>query len=82
MSTEPRDLGALFRECAAGRREYAKNAPDDTRALLEVEANTLEMAARVADGDESPLYSWLPSWRWTEGMTEALYRREVTDGPR
>jgi hypothetical protein len=41
VTTEPRDLAALFRECAAGRREYVQNAPDDTREVLEVEAQTL-----------------------------------------
>jgi hypothetical protein len=62
------ELADLFRQTAAGRREYATNAPESTAAILETEACALDAAARLADGDLSPMYGWLPSWRWTEEM--------------
>lgn len=68
----PGDLAALLRYAAAGRREYLRGVPDDMHRLVEVEADTLESAAVVADGRLDPLYGWLPSWRWTPEMDAAL----------
>lgn len=65
--TEP-TTGALLRAAAAGRREYAVGAPPRIAADLTAEADTLETAARIADGDLTPLYGLLPSWRWTAAM--------------
>jgi hypothetical protein len=54
---------------SAGRRGYISGGIGSSHhvALLEHEATTLESAARV-DGDLGPLYSWLPSRRWTAQM--------------
>jgi hypothetical protein len=62
-------IAALLRRGAAGRREYAANAPDAQRQVLEIEANVLDHAAKVAGGDLGPMLSWMPSWRWTDEMT-------------
>ena len=62
------DLAALLRYAAQGRREYLHGMPADMLDLVEVEADTLDQAAIVADGRLEPLYGWLPSLRWTEQM--------------
>lgn len=71
VPAEGSGLAAMLRAAAAGRREYAENAPDPSRAVLEQEAATLESAARLADGDMEPMYGWLPAWRWTSEMFDA-----------
>lgn len=58
--------GDLLRLAAAGRREYAESAPYPDRTILLGEAEVLESAAKIADGDLAPLYGLLPSWRWGE----------------
>lgn len=61
----------LLRLAAEGRREYAKHAaavvhPMSLEALLRSEADILDAAAKIADGDTAPLYGLLPSWMWEE----------------
>lgn len=61
----------LLRLAAEGRREYAKNSPGVMRSmllgeLLHSEADILDAAAKIADGDTAPLYGLLPSWMWEE----------------
>lgn len=68
------DLAALLRFAAQGRREYAASAPRAARALIEIEAGTLESAAQVAEGQVRPLIAWIPSWRITPAMHDYLYR--------
>lgn len=76
-------IAALLREIAAGRLEYAAGYSHNEKnpALvaqkrsLEIEAATLEAAAKIAEGDSGPLYGLLPSWRWSEAMTAALYAK-------
>jgi hypothetical protein len=65
-------LCALLAEAAAGRREYAVNAPEDSALVLEDEARQLETVARLVRGDMSAMTAWLPSWRWTSEMCEEL----------
>ena len=60
------DLTALLAQASAGRREYAGNAPEATRSVLESEAATLDAVTRLVAGDMAPMRSWLPSWRWDE----------------
>jgi len=70
------EIVARLRECAAGRREYlagyAESEPNpvmrEQRRTLEIEALTLEAAVKIAEGDASPLYGLLPSWRWSPEM--------------
>lgn len=62
----------LLAQAAAGRREYAVNAPDDSALVLESEARQLETVARLVRGDMTAMTAWLPSWRWTSEMTEHL----------
>lgn len=54
----------LLRACAQGRRDYAQNAPEDTRRVLEIEANAYDNAARLVDGDLTVAYGLLPSRSW------------------
>jgi hypothetical protein len=63
---EPVTTAELLRACAAGRLEYAENAPAETRQSLETEANALNNAAALVEGDLRVAYSLLPSWRWAE----------------
>lgn len=78
------DIAALLRMVAAGRREYKHGVSDDAspRARpmtfnehLEIEASLFDTAAKLAEGDDDPLYGLLPSWRWSEAMTAALYAK-------
>lgn len=62
----------LLAQAAAGRREYAVNAPDESALVLEGGARQLETVARLVRGDMSAMTAWLPSWRWTAEMTETL----------
>jgi hypothetical protein len=75
---------APLRAAADARREYAalREAGDPPAALgLRVEAELLEAAARVADGDLCPMCGWLPSWRWTAEMNAARVAEGTeTDG--
>lgn len=71
------DLARTLRAAAQGRREYADSHPrceawDRVVELLRMQADTLDQAARIAEGDLGPLYNWLPSWRWTPEMTAVL----------
>lgn len=66
------EAAGRLRMAAAGREEYAKRmeGSDDPslikqRETLLLQATTLRHAADVVEGDFGPLYSWLPSWRWT-----------------
>lgn len=68
------DPAALLRAAAAGRREYAVNAPDDMAEALDSQAGTIEHAAQLVDGDYRPLYNWLPSWRWTPEMARRVQK--------
>lgn len=71
---EARRLADLFRAAAAGRREYLAACPDERhRELLNLECATLDAVADVIDGNLWPLYSWLPSARWTDQMVAALH---------
>jgi hypothetical protein len=69
MTTEGDSLSVAdaLRMGAWGRRRYAEQAPESTRMVLLSEADTLDAAARVVDGDFRALRSWLPSWDWQEG---------------
>ena len=49
------DAARLLRMAAEGRREYAANASEPDRLLLEHEATVLESAARIVEGDLGPL---------------------------
>lgn len=72
------DMGAAekLRAAAAGRREYAASGGLDHQVeALHIEACALDRAADLVDGDDSPLYGWLPSWRWSQEMEDALYGR-------
>lgn len=74
-------IAKLLREVAEGRREYLgsyeKNPTNprlrQMRDALVSEISLLEAAAKIAEGDTEPLYGLLPSWRWTDQMTAALY---------
>ncbi|MGI5247561.1 hypothetical protein [Dactylosporangium sp. CA-139066] len=66
------EAARLLRQAAEGRLEYLASCPDQrARDVLETEASTLRHAADVVEGDLTPLYGWLPSWRWTDEMTAA-----------
>ena len=43
----PAEIVARLETCAAGRREYAENAPDDQRAVLLTQAAAFDNAARA-----------------------------------
>ncbi len=66
METTSLSTADLLRAAAAGRREYANGLEGPMYKDLMHEAEILEIAARIADGDVSPLYGLLPSWRWGE----------------
>jgi hypothetical protein len=72
VSTTP-DPAAILRAAAAGRREYAGNAPAEQADVLDLQATTLDQAAEIVGGDYGALYGWLPSWRWTAGMETRLW---------
>ncbi|GAA0583097.1 hypothetical protein GCM10010172_80160 [Paractinoplanes ferrugineus] len=65
-------IAGLLADAAAGRREYAVNAPDDSALVLESEAVQLETVARMVRGDMTAMTAWLPSWRWTAEMCEEI----------
>jgi hypothetical protein len=72
ISRERARIVDLLAQAAAGRREYAVNAPDDSALVLEDQARQLETVARLVQGDMSAMTAWLPSWRWTSEMCEEL----------
>ncbi len=61
----------LLRLAAEGRREYAATGSEaqhvmtDTQ-ILRAEAQNFDSARKIVEGDTSPLYGLLPSWRWGE----------------
>jgi hypothetical protein len=57
-------MRALLSMCAAGRSEYAANAPDAAAEILNREAATLESALAIINGDSDTVRAFLPSWRW------------------
>lgn len=67
------ELAQTFRAAAEGRRGYARNASAEVVQALELQAVTLDGAAKVITGDPGPLYDWLPSYQWTPAMTARLY---------
>lgn len=74
----PATLARTLRDAAQGRRELAKGIKADHPVIadnLNLQALTLDDAARVADGDLGPLYDWLPPHRWTDDMHARLSRR-------
>lgn len=68
ISAFRRDLVFLLEQAAGGCREYAVNAPDASRAVLEQQASDLDAVIRLVEGDMTALTAWLPSWRWTAQM--------------
>ena len=61
----------LLKLAAAGRREYASTGSASQHVLtdtqiLNAEAQNFESALKIVQGDLSPLYGLLPSWRWGE----------------
>lgn len=58
--------GDLLRLAASGRREYARGAVGIVLHDLLAEADALESAARLVDGDLDVLKSFLPSWMWDQ----------------
>jgi hypothetical protein len=75
-------LQALLAQAAAGRREYAVNAPDDSALILEDQARQLEAVARLARGDMTVMTAWLPSWRWTDEMAPEVGLRATESAER
>lgn len=69
-----------LRAVAAGRGEYLPNEDAlwqavhaaDSHALIAAEVDALDQAARIVEGDTAPLYSLLPSWRWSDEMNAEL----------
>lgn len=65
----------LLKLAAAGRREYASSGAESQhvmtdKQILNAEAQNFESALKIVQGDLSPLYGLLPSWRWEEaGLT-------------
>lgn len=77
------EYAGMLRAAAEGRRDYAKSAgslPGDIAGHLELQAATLDAAAKVLTGDLGPLYDWLPSHMWTPEMTARLYPERAADG--
>lgn len=72
-------LQDLLAQAAAGRREYAVNAPDGSALVLEDQARQLEAVARLARGDMTVMTVWLPSWRWTHEMAPDVIKK-TADG--
>lgn len=66
-STACGEAALRLRRAAAGRREYQGGGEDSDRVLAE-QAGTIEMCARVVEGDLAPLRYWLPTWRWTDEL--------------
>lgn len=60
----------LLQLAAEGRREYARGytdkQPNDWYNALMAEAHCFDVAVQIINGDKSPLYGYLPSWRWGE----------------
>lgn len=60
-----------LRRTAAGRREYAANAPDHIREELEHEALGYEASAYIVE-DPRHVMGAVPSWRWTDEETASI----------
>ncbi len=65
----------LLTLAADGRREYARGSEGamlnlDTRQVLLAEAQYLDNARKIVEGDKDPLYGLLPSWMWAEAGLE------------
>ncbi|MBC9000456.1 hypothetical protein [Micromonospora aurantiaca (nom. illeg.)] len=77
-------LAETFRAAADGRRELARGIKGDHPVIadnLNLQALALDDAARVAGGDLTPLYNWLPPHRWTEDMHARLYGKRHQQQP-
>ena len=75
-----------LREAAAGRLEYTEGLKGsdnpslvEQRETLEFQAAMLERAARVVEGDDEPLFNWLPSWRWSQEMWDSIKPKPAPD---
>lgn len=71
----PDDPARLLRLGAVERRRHAKlctGAEAPTGEKLRLEADTLDAAASVIEGNLDPLYHWLPSYQWTDAMRTAI----------
>lgn len=55
------DAAALLRLAAKGRKAYAEGAPDNTKDILLLEANTFESAANLIE-DPSRISLLIPTW--------------------
>lgn len=71
-AAERASVAETLRHAATGRREYLACCPDIHRQALESEIATIEACAEVAAGSDGPLYTWLPSWRWSPQMHRKL----------
>lgn len=85
MSTDDvrNEIATVLRKCAAGRREYIRHlsrdkAMQEVVGLLDLQAETFESAARIAEGDTGPLYTMLPPYLWSDEMHAALFDKEPT----
>lgn len=67
-------IAESLRRAAAGRREYAVNAPDHIREELEREAVSYESCAHIVD-DPRNVMDVIPSWRWTVEEAASIYPR-------
>src|SRR3954452_21627058 len=68
-ASDDSEVVQLLARAEAGRREYAEGAPDEQRAILLTEANTLRLAGVIAKGGpqgRAQMLSLLPSWRWQD----------------
>jgi hypothetical protein len=74
LSAYRHDLTTLLDQAAAGRREDGARAPESIGGVLDFddEAILLESVARLVAGDMGAMTAWLPSWRWTDEMTEGI----------
>ena len=79
-SDDLRRLAVMLRRAAEGRRTYARRAPARNAEILHTEANTLDAAARLAEGDMRPMHSWLPSSQWTDDMLPGDRRTRPEQG--
>lgn len=64
MAELPTDPAERLRLAAAGRRVYAQGAPDDQRAILEIQAAAYETAAKILTND-TLLRLVIPSWSFS-----------------
>lgn len=69
------DTATLLLLAAEGRDEYATLAPEPMRTTLRGEADILRSAARIAQGEDDPMYGLIPSWMWPR--LESLIQKEA-----